>query len=153
MALSLGKGREQKDCLVLVKTRDINRGGPELALNYVCFKLALSGPHFLCCLHCRIFESVLLLKLVWSHPCCAHQVSSGLGSVSVLGLMWGFRLNPIPLFKLIALHQPLTSWNLSSWWKVAISKHLWEHCFLFITVQNCSDESVTFQKVLLTLFR
>ncbi|KAI1236977.1 hypothetical protein IHE44_0014225 [Lamprotornis superbus] len=33
-----------------------------------------------------IFESMLVLKLAWSHPCCACQVSSRLGSVSVLGL-------------------------------------------------------------------
>lgn len=147
-ALSLGNSREQEGCPW--SRQGHQQSWPRAGSHYVCFKLALLGPHFICCLHCRLFELVLLLKSVWSHPCCAHQVSSSLGSVSVLGLVWSFPLNPLPWFKLIALHQLLTSWSLSSWWKLAISKHWWEHCFLFITVQNSSDESVT---VLLTFFR
>lgn len=85
MALSLARV-ESRRAVQYWSMQGHNRADPELALT-VSFKLALSGPHFLCCLHCRIFESMLVLKLAWFHPCCACRVSSKLGSVSVLGLV------------------------------------------------------------------
>lgn len=49
-AVGSRKGRQQQGCSVRVRT------GVCFSPHYVCFKLALSGPHFLSCLHCRIFE-------------------------------------------------------------------------------------------------
>lgn len=49
-AVGWRKGRQQQGCSVRVRT------GVCCSPHCVCFKLPLSGPRFLSCLHCRIFE-------------------------------------------------------------------------------------------------
>lgn len=64
-AIGSRKGRQQKVCSVRVQTGvllQLTRGGmPRSCSHYVCFKMALSGPRFFSCLHCRIFESMCCL--------------------------------------------------------------------------------------------